>query len=133
MKCPACGSAALRRETRDRRHVYRGAAKVIRAVKGEYCPACGEAVLGPGEARRVSAAMTAFNRRVNAASVDPAFISAVRKKLRLDQRQAAKVFGGGVNAFSRYETGKARPPVALIKLLKVLDRHPRLRDEVLAT
>ncbi len=27
----------------------------------------------------------------------------VRKKLDLDQRQAAEIFGGGVNAFSRYE------------------------------
>ena len=30
---------------------------------------------------------------------------------------AAAIFGGGVNAFSRYETGKTRPPLALVKLL----------------
>ncbi len=45
---------------------------------------------------------------------------------------AAAIFGGGVNAFSRYETGKTRPPLALVKLLKVLDRHPELLDEVRA-
>jgi HTH-type transcriptional regulator / antitoxin MqsA len=37
--------------------------------------------------------------------------------------------GSGVNAFSRYETGKTRPPLAL---LEVLDRHPELLDEVRA-
>lgn len=37
---------------------------------------------------------------------------------------------GGVNAFSRYENGKTNPPLALIKLLKVLDRHPDLLEEV---
>ena len=66
----------------------------------------------------------------NAAIVDPAFIVAVRKKLSLDQREAAEIFGGGVNAFSRYETGKTKPPLALVKLLKVLERHPELLEEV---
>jgi HTH-type transcriptional regulator/antitoxin MqsA len=75
-------------------------------------------------------AMLAFNREVNARVVDPSFITRVRKKLDLDQREAAEIFGGGVNAFSRYETGRMVPPVALVKLLKVLDRHPELLKEV---
>lgn len=75
--------------------------------------------------------MVAFNREVNAMLVDPAFIARVRRKLDLDQREAAQIFGGGVNAFSRYETGKSKPPVALVKLLKVLDRHPELLKEVM--
>jgi HTH-type transcriptional regulator/antitoxin MqsA len=54
----------------------------------------------------------------------------VRKKLGIDQREAAEILGGGVNAFSRYETGKTKPPPALVKLLKVLDRHPDLLEEV---
>jgi DNA-binding transcriptional regulator YiaG len=29
-----------------------------------------------------------------------------------------------------YENGKTRPPLALVKLLKVLDRHPDLLDEI---
>jgi HTH-type transcriptional regulator / antitoxin MqsA len=57
----------------------------------------------------------------------------LRRKLELDQREAAEIFGGGVNAFSRYENGKTRPPLALIKLLKVLDRHPELLQEVRAS
>lgn len=82
------------------------------------------------EARRVGALVDQFNREVNAALVDPGFIADVRRKLRLDQREAAALFGGGVNAFSRYETGKAKPPVALVRLLEVLDRHPELLDEI---
>ena len=31
-----------------------------------------------------------------------------------------------VNAFSRYENGKNKPPLSLVKLLKMLDRHPEL-------
>lgn len=76
--------------------------------------------------------MRAFSRQVNAGIIDPEFITHVRKKLDLDQREAAVIFGGGVNAFSRYETGKTKPPLALIKLFKLLDRHPDLLDEVRA-
>jgi HTH-type transcriptional regulator/antitoxin MqsA len=77
--------------------------------------------------------MGAFQRQVNAAYVDPSYIARVRKKLDLDQRQAADIFGGGVNAFSRYENGKTKPSLALVKLLKVLDRHPDLLNEVKAS
>lgn len=67
---------------------------------------------------------------MHGAYVDPDYIAKVRRKLDLDQRQAAELFGGGVNAFSRYENGKTKPPLALVKLLKLLDRHPDLLDEV---
>ena len=76
--------------------------------------------------------MLEFNKQVNALIVDPAFIAGVRKKLALDQREAAAIFGGGVNAFSRYENGKTKPPLALVKLLKLLDRRPHLLNEVRA-
>jgi len=76
------------------------------------------------------AEMRTFSKQVNAAIVDPDFIASVRKKLALDQHEAAEIFEGGVNAFSRYENGKTKPPLALIKLLKLLDRHPELLSEV---
>lgn len=132
MRCPICAAAKLVHDTRDLSYSYKGETTSIPAVSGDYCPACGESVLDTVESERVSAAMLTFNRQVNAKWVDPDFIANVRKKLALDQREAAEIFGGGVNAFSRYETGKTKPPLALIKLLKVLNRHPELLDEVKA-
>ena len=130
MKCPSCAAAKLVHDTRDLPYIYKGESTIIPAVAGDFCPACGEAVLEMGESVRTSALMLEFNKQVNAAMVDPGFITRVRKKLALDQREAAEIFGGGVNAFSRYESGKTRPPLALVKLLKVLDRHPDLLQEV---
>ncbi len=130
MKCPNCGAAELVHDTRDMPYTYKGEETIIPAVTGDYCPACGEAVLDMGESARTSMLMLKFNKQVNAAIVDPAFIAGVRKKLHLDQREAAEIFGGGVNAFSRYENGKTKPPLALVKLLKVLDRHPDLLEEI---
>ena len=97
---------------------------------GDFCPACAESVLDAAESNRVMREMRAFSKQVNAAIVDPGFIADVRKKLDLDQREAAEIFGGGINAFSRYENGKTKPPLALVKLFKLLDRHPDLLNEV---
>lgn len=130
MKCPVCGAAELVHDTRDVEYTYKGETTVIPGVTGDYCPSCSEIVLEPADAERYGSSIGAFNKQVNAATVDPGFIVNVRKKLALDQREAAEIFGGGINAFSRYENGKTRPPLALVKLLKVLDRHPELLKEV---
>ncbi|MNE77615.1 Antitoxin MqsA [compost metagenome] len=132
MRCPVCGDAVLVHDTRDLPYNYKGESTVISGVEGDYCPACGESVLDAAESQRVSAAMLAFNKQVNASIVDPGFIAGVRKKLALDQREAAELFGGGANAFSRYESGKTKPPLALVKLFRVLDRHPELLSEIRA-
>jgi HTH-type transcriptional regulator/antitoxin MqsA len=130
MKCPVCGAAELIHDTRDQPYTYKGETTVIAAVTGAFCPACAESILDAAESNRVMREMRAFSKQVNAAIVDPGFIASVRKKLNLDQREAAEIFGGGINAFSRYENGKTRPPLALVKLFKLLDRHPDLLNEV---
>jgi HTH-type transcriptional regulator / antitoxin MqsA len=130
MKCPVCGAAELIRDTRDLPYVYKGESTVIPAVCADFCPACGESVTDLNETDRVMREMQAFNKQINAAVVDPGFIVEIRRKLELGQREAAEIFGGGINAFSRYENGKTKPPLALVKLLKVLDKHPELLDEV---
>jgi HTH-type transcriptional regulator/antitoxin MqsA len=132
MKCPVCGAAELIHDTRDLPYTYKGETSIISAVTGDFCPACAESVLDATESDRVMREMRAFSKQVNAAIVDPSFIVGVRKKLALDQREAGEIFGGGVNAFSRYENGKTKPPLSLVKLLKMLDRHPDLLNEVKA-
>lgn len=132
MKCPVCGAAELIHDTRDLPYTYKGETTTIPAVTGDHCPACGEVILNREQGDRYSELVGQFQRQVNGALVDPGYIASVRKKLDLGQREAAELFGGGVNAFSRYETGKTKPPLALVKLLKLLDRHPELLNEVRA-
>ena len=132
MKCPVCGAAELVHDIRDLPYTCKGETTVIPAVTADFCPACDESITDMAETERVMREMQAFNKQVNAAIVDPAFIVNVRKKLDLGQREAAEIFGGGINAFSRYENGKTKPPLALVKLLKLLDRHPDLLNEIKA-
>lgn len=130
MKCPSCAMTDLVHDTRDMPYTYKGESTTIPEVTGDFCRSCGEAVMDVAESRRTSLAMLEFNKQVNGSIVDPDFIASVRRKLALDQREAGEIFGGGVNAFSRYENGKTKPSLALVKLLKVLDRHPDLLNEV---
>jgi HTH-type transcriptional regulator/antitoxin MqsA len=132
MKCPVCGAAELIHDTRDLPYTYKGETTLIPAVTADFCPACDESITDMMETDRVMRQMHTFNKQVNAAIVDPVFILNVRKKLELGQREAAEIFGGGINAFSRYENGKTKPPLALVKLFKLLDRHPDLLTEVRA-
>jgi HTH-type transcriptional regulator/antitoxin MqsA len=130
MKCVACGKGKMVHDTRDVPYTYKGQTTIIPSVTGEFCPACDESLHTVAESERLSAAMLEFNKEVNSADVDPTFITATRRKLKLDQQEAARIFGGGANAFSRYENGKTRPSLALVQLFKILDKHPDLIDEI---
>ena len=130
MNCPNCDKPTLITVRRDMPYTYKGAQTVLSDVKGEWCPSCGEALLDLEESARISRDITNFNKRVNAELFSAGEIAAIRERLRLTQQEAAAIFGGGVNAFSRYENGKTKPPLALVKLLRLLDRHPDLLEEL---
>ncbi len=55
--------------------------------------------------------------------IEPKKIRSIRKALGLNQKDAGELFGGGHNAFSRYERGELAPPKALSMLLDLLDSH----------
>jgi HTH-type transcriptional regulator/antitoxin MqsA len=57
-------------------------------------------------------------------------IRRIRRKLGLSQAMAAKLTGGGHNAFSRYERGEALPLPAVVNLFRLLDQHPELLKEL---
>lgn len=78
MKCPNCGAADLVHDVRDIPYIYKGEATVFAQVTGEYCPRCGEGVFDAATSRVISSDMKAFGKQVNAAIVDPSFISTVR-------------------------------------------------------
>jgi HTH-type transcriptional regulator/antitoxin MqsA len=130
MKCPSCSVGELVHDVRELPYTYKGETTTIEGIEGDFCPACGEGVFDLKVSGYISSAMIEFNKQVNSSIVDPAFIARVRKKLSLDQQEAATLFGGGINGFSRYETGKTKPPLALVKLFQLLDRHPELLGEI---
>jgi len=132
MKCPTCGIGNLVEGVRDVPYTYKGRKTVLKGVKGRFCDnrKCREVVMDKDESARTSKEMLELNKQVNAELTPIDLLTQVREQFKLTQQQAAKVFGGGPNAFSRYESGKTKPPVALVKLFKVLTKHPDLFEEV---
>lgn len=128
--CLNCEQADMVRRKKDTVIAYRGHQTTVRAVDGWHCPACGEVEFAGKEGERYAQALEKLRLKVDAQ--EAAELVRIRKKLGLSQRRAAEIAGGGVNAFSRYENGKAKPVAAVVNLFRLLDKHPELMDEIAA-
>ncbi len=60
----------------------------------------------------------------------PATIRRVRARLKLSQREAGHLFRVGENAFDKYERGLVEPSGPTSQLLRLLDRHPELIEDL---
>ncbi|WP_208491711.1 type II TA system antitoxin MqsA family protein [Escherichia coli] len=130
MKCPVCHQGEMVSGIKDIPYTFRGRKTVLKGIHGLYCVHCEESIMNKEESDAFMAQVKAFRASVNAETVAPEFIVKVRKKLSLTQKEASEIFGGGVNAFSRYEKGNAQPHPSTIKLLRVLEKHPELLNEI---
>lgn len=128
MKCPACGHGDMTPQNWDKVVTYRGKAVTVHEVSGFRCSECGEALYDDESYDRVAATGDALVKA--ARKSNPPEVRIIREKLGLTQAEAGKVFGGGVNAFSRYERGAAKPSATMRKLLKLVEHHPELVQEI---
>lgn len=101
---------------------YRGATAEVDGLSGFRCPACGEIEYDAESAERYAAAGDALVLPTRRAEGEE--LRRIRKKLKLSQAEASRFTGGGHNAFSRYETGKVVPTLAVVNLFRLLHRHP---------
>jgi len=128
MKCPACGNAEMAVKVKEETLSYGGQSLTLHEMKGDFCPACGEGLWDEESYRRFTEAQAAIIRAVKGdVSAD---IRRIRKSLKLTQTELSEVVGIGKVAFSRYERGETRPPAPLVKLLKLVERHPDLLAEM---
>jgi len=126
--CLNCEKADMVRGKKDKVVEYRGEQITIAAVDGWHCPACGECEFARGEGKRYAAAVEQLREATD--KQESAELARIRKKLKLSQKEAAAIAGGGVNAFSRYEHGKSKPVAAVVNLFRILDKHQELVDEI---
>lgn len=126
--CMHCETGKMALNTRTVMAKLDGLTQEVSDVRGWFCDQCGEVEFADSDsAARYAAAMDDLvleRRRQRGKEV-----RRIRTRLKLTQKAAAEVFGGGVNAFSRYERGEVEPPRAVVKFLRVLDRHPELLEE----
>ncbi len=127
--CLNCEQSDMALRTKDVTIELDGLTRVVPGVKGWHCPACGEIeFVDDGSAKRYAAALDELAAERDAQQREE--LARIRKRLKLTQAQAAAITGGGPNAFSRYERGKARPVAAVVNLFRLLDKHPELLAEL---
>lgn len=129
MACPLCGGD-VERQIRTYAIDYKHLQKYV-DLPGLYCTnaECGEGMVEESaweEVERVKAELKAEYLGV----MTPEKIRAVRTKLKLSQRRAGQIFGGGPNAFQKYETGKVTISQSMNNLLRLVSKYPELMVEL---
>ena len=129
-KCLSCEArksmTRFEGETFTIEHV--GMTATVEGLSGWRCKDCGEVEFDADSARRYAAAGDELVRRDREGQSKE--IRRIRRKLGLSQVAAARLTGGGHNAFSRYERGEAAPLPAVVNLFRLLDKHPELLKDL---
>lgn len=102
-------------------------------MPGWYCAESGESI-HTGDDLKVSDRVLKQLKAQVENLLSPDDVRRIRKDvLKLTQREAAAILGGGMNAFQKYEAGDNLLSHAMSNLLRVLERHPeeaqRLKEE----
>jgi HTH-type transcriptional regulator / antitoxin MqsA len=118
----------LHRGVRPFAVAYKGASITV-DLPGYYPAGEGDGVHVGNDMQAVDTALRDLRRAVDGLPT-PEDIRALRKKLRLTQRDAGELFKVGTNAFDKYERGLVAPSGPTVQLMRVLDRHPELVGEL---
>jgi len=129
-KCVSCerNKRMVRFEGESLAIEYAGVTATVKGLSGWRCEECDEVEFDADSARRYAAAGDELVLRERGRISKE--IRRIRRKLGLSQAAAARLTGGGHNAFSRYERGEASPLPAVVNLLRILDKHPELLKDL---
>ena len=127
--CPVCEAGELTPIVYRDTFNHHGAEVFVEGLEGYRCAACGADPVLQDQIRRNHRRVVDAKRAADGLLTGPE-IQALRKELRLTQKDASEVFGGGANAFSKYERGDVMQSIAMDKLLCLIGRHPYLLPEL---
>ena len=103
---------------------YKGRSITISDYLIYKCGECGEEMVEDKYSSKKSGKILGdFYREVDGL-LTGSQIKRIRQKLEFTQEQMAQVFGGGLKAFARYESGKVCQSRAMDNLLRILDANP---------
>lgn len=119
--CPICGEGHVTPGCDMVAHEYHGQSKLL-PLYFTTCDTCTSESAGLEESRANKRAVLAFRKEVDGL-LTGAEIRALRDKFNITQGQAAKLFGGGPVAFSKYENDDVAHSEAMDTLLRLVGRN----------
>ena len=130
MKCLICEVGNLIPARRTEALQYKNRVLNVQGFWVSNCDQCGACLVNPSQAKANQRLMADAERQADGVLVGDA-IKAVRELMGLNRSEASKVFGGGPNAFSKYERGEIHPSEAVNKLLLLARDIPAVRSKLL--
>lgn len=126
LACPHCGNEKLKTVSAEQKIKERDGGRVV-VPDYEYtsCPQC-EIEFVTGAQAKANSIRISNAKRAQENLLTAGHILAIRKRFKLTQEDASKLFGGGRNAFSKYELGYVNQSAAMDKLLRVAQQFPEV-------
>jgi putative zinc finger/helix-turn-helix YgiT family protein len=127
MNCVICGGNAIAVTERKRARYRSETVEVSREVF--QCESCQENFLTPAQAHTYTCAVKDEVRKKHGL-LSPKRISQIRSKLNLSQHELEELLGLGPKVVVRWESGKVIQGGALDCLLRLLDREPKVLEDL---
>lgn len=119
--CPETGLPMVR-GSRPLSVSYKGRKTVI-DMPGWYCDGSGEGIHTREDMKVSDLALVTLKAQVENLAT-PEEVRQTRIGFGLSQAEASRIFGGGVRAFQKYESGEVLTSRAMTNLLRSAARHP---------
>ena len=120
--CPICGEGHLQHCIGTNDVEYKGKTTGLE-MHYSVCDSCGSEQASAAQLRANKRAMIAFRKHVDGLLMGVE-VRALRERLGISQAMAARIFGGGPVAFSKYESDDVAQSEAMDKLLRLVDAVP---------
>ncbi|MBH1826292.1 type II toxin-antitoxin system MqsA family antitoxin [Stenotrophomonas muris] len=129
--CPICEVGSLVPGTGSQTISYNGKSLVVHGLGFAKCECCGEELVFPEVAKANDKIYADAKRGADGLWTSDRILE-WRTRWRISQQQAAKILGGGVNAFSKYERGEVVQSKSMDLLMRVFNESAEARNFLLA-
>jgi HTH-type transcriptional regulator/antitoxin MqsA len=125
--CPVCDEGSLTRETYAEQIRHNGKDLTVVGLERCRCDSCDADPVLTDQIRRNQVKLCDARRRADGYLTGEE-IRTLRDRFGLSQTDAAAMFGGGPNAFSKYERGEIVQSLSMDRLLRSVSAFPLLVD-----
>ncbi|MDH5572755.1 MAG: type II toxin-antitoxin system MqsA family antitoxin [Gammaproteobacteria bacterium] len=125
--CPVCAEGNLHTVVSTKEIEYGDSLITVDGLLHSVCEVCGAEVTGLEESR-VNKRLIIEARKRAGQFESGADIKTLRVRYGVTQKQAAKIFGGGLVAFSKYESDDLVQSIPMDRLLKVAGAVPEAME-----
>lgn len=124
--CPFCEQGTLSPNVGTESVRHNGKMLEVEGFQFSLCNKCGEEMVRPEQARENEVLIADAKHQLDG-TLSTADLKCFRLRHGLTQGEAAQLFGGGQNAFSKYERGEVLQARSMDLLIRVFDTFPEVQ------